>query len=86
MDRRDWLIRSGLAGAGLLLKRHLRPVRSLRATTLPLSDSDLLKADFGRDFRWGVAAAAYQTEGAWRKREDGQTGISSTGFQNILIS
>jgi len=25
----------------------------------------LNKADFGPDFKWGVAAAAYQTEGAW---------------------
>ena len=26
---------------------------------------DFIKADFGPDFKWGVAAAAYQTEGAW---------------------
>ncbi|MBK8882963.1 MAG: beta-glucosidase [Bacteroidales bacterium] len=30
-----------------------------------LPDGVIDKSDFGRDFKWGVAAAAYQTEGAW---------------------
>lgn len=34
--------------------------RSLDNNTL-----DFTKADFGSDFKWGVAASAYQTEGAW---------------------
>ncbi|GAA3950439.1 GH1 family beta-glucosidase [Hymenobacter algoricola] len=29
------------------------------------------RADFGPDFHWGVAAAAYQTEGAWNQRGKG---------------
>lgn len=35
---------------------------------------NFVKADFGSDFAWGVAAAAYQTEGAWNK--DGK-GVST---------
>lgn len=56
MDRREWLQRTGALGASLYL-----------------SGSPLLKwmeaprvrrADFGHDFVWGAATAAYQIEGA----------------------
>ena len=35
--------------------------------------ADFTKADFGADFKWGVAAAAYQTEGAWNKSGKGKS-------------
>ncbi|WP_311136545.1 glycoside hydrolase family 1 protein [Hymenobacter cellulosilyticus] len=31
----------------------------------PTTPAPFSRADFGPDFRWGVSAAAYQTEGAW---------------------
>ncbi|RYU81316.1 GH1 family beta-glucosidase [Hymenobacter persicinus] len=31
----------------------------------PTTPAVFTRADFGPDFRWGVSAAAYQTEGAW---------------------
>ena len=32
---------------------------------LPDADMDYTKADFGKNFKWGVATASYQIEGAW---------------------
>ena len=61
MDRRDWLIKTGMAGTGLLLSRYLGAADRFRY----LPAGDFIKADFGPDFKWGVAAASYQTEGAW---------------------
>jgi len=61
MDRRDWLIKTGMAGTGLLLSRYLDAADRFRY--MPVGD--FVKADFGPDFKWGVAAASYQTEGAW---------------------
>jgi beta-glucosidase len=61
MDRRDWLIKTGMAGTGLMLSRYLKASDLFRY----MSAGDLTKADFGPDFKWGVAAASYQTEGAW---------------------
>ena len=60
MNRKEWLISTGLAGGGLLLSRL-----DLSAVWPASSRADIEKKDFGRDFRWGVAAASYQTEGAW---------------------
>lgn len=61
MDRRDWLIKTGMAGTGLMLMNYLKAADRFGYVTI----GDLVKADFGPDFKWGVAAAAYQTEGAW---------------------
>jgi hypothetical protein len=61
MRRRDWLRNSAIAGSGLLLSKYLK--RSHPFLFYPLSE--LRKEDFGDGFKWGVAAASYQTEGAW---------------------
>jgi beta-glucosidase len=61
MDRRDWLIKTGMAGTGLLLIKYLGAADRFRY--MPVSD--FVKADFGPDFKWGVAASSYQTEGDW---------------------
>ena len=68
MDRRDWLIKTGMAGTGLLLSRYLGAADRFRFKPV----GDFVKAEFGPDFKWGVAAASYQTEGAWNM--DGPSG------------
>ena len=69
MDRRNWVIKSGVAGAGLFLSRYVKAADFFSH----LSQADLTKADFGPDFRWGVAAASYQTEGAWNLDGKGES-------------
>jgi beta-glucosidase len=61
MDRRNWLIKTGIAGTGLFFIKHLGAVDCFRY----MPAKDFVKADFGPDFKWGVAASSYQTEGAW---------------------
>ncbi len=61
MDRRDWLIKTGMAGTGLLLSKYLGATDWYRY--MPVGE--IIKADFGPDFKWGVTASSYQTEGAW---------------------
>lgn len=57
MDRRQLLKLSALASAGLLLNP-----KNIMAQVLANS---FTKADFGKDFLWGVATASAQIEGAW---------------------
>jgi len=59
MNRRDFVRLSSILGAGALL-----PIPNDLSAML-LANPGFSKADFGPDFKWGVAAAAYQIEGAW---------------------
>lgn len=56
------MIRNSMMGAAFLAAPP-----SLRNFRLP---GDFTKADFGANFKWGTASAAYQIEGAWN--EDGR--------------
>ncbi len=62
MNRRDFIkFSSSLLGATCL---------SHPFNVLAISNPILTKEDFGENFKWGVATAAYQIEGAWN--EDGK--------------
>ena len=61
MKRRDWLKISGIASSGLLLSKGY----SNHLFSHLLSAQTLKASDFGDDFLWGAACAAYQVEGAW---------------------
>src|SRR4030042_7112313 len=61
MNRRNWLIKTGMAGTGLLFIKYLGTADCFGY--MPVRD--FVKADFGPDFKWGVAASSFQTEGAW---------------------
>lgn len=65
MNRRDLIKLSALASAGLLLNP-----KSLIAQ---MATNTFRKADFGKDFLWGVASAAPQIEGAWNVDGKGAT-------------
>ena len=58
MNRRDALKLSALGATSFLLTQH--PMANMLSLG-PLS----LREQFGRDFKFGVATAAYQIEGAW---------------------
>ena len=77
MKRRDWIIKTGIAGSGIVLNRYVGPIDW--PSSLP--EEDFIKADFGNDFKWGVAAAAYQTEGAWNL--DGKSESNWDHFSRI---
>lgn len=61
MNRRDMMKLAALGAGGLLLPK---PAYSF------FMDPSFSKADFGPNFKWGVATAAYQIEGAYQ--EDGR--------------
>jgi beta-glucosidase len=61
MNRRDVIKKTGLAASGLLFSKYLNASDLFRFS----SKENFVKTDFGVDFKWGVAAASYQTEGAW---------------------
>jgi beta-glucosidase len=61
-----------VAGGALLRSRATSQDRTWPPTPIPgeVSSSVIDQADFPKDFLWGMATAAYQTEGAWK--EDGK--------------
>ena len=61
MTREEWLKLSAALSLGAML-----PANVIAA----LSDNELKRIDFGKDFIWGTATAAYQIEGGWN--EDGK--------------
>jgi beta-glucosidase len=63
MTREEWIKLTAAFGAGSLLPHNLLAQLA--------SDGELKRSDFGKDFIWGTATAAYQIEGAWN--EDGKS-------------
>ena len=62
MNRRDWLKLSACASAAFPLLGFSKSY----ILENPI-EKELKASDFGKDFLWGVACAAYQVEGAWDK-------------------
>jgi len=62
MNRRDWLKLSACASAAFPLLGFSKSY----ILENPI-EKELKASDFGKDFLWGAACAAYQVEGAWDK-------------------
>jgi beta-glucosidase len=77
MNRKEWLIKTGMAGGGLCLAGMFK---GFSINPFPGAER-FTKEDFGNSFKWGVAAASYQTEGAWD--EDGKGESNWDHFSRI---
>ena len=62
MNRRDWIKLSACASAVFPFVGLTKPF----LLENPI-EKELKASDFGKDFLWGAACAAYQVEGAWNK-------------------
>lgn len=60
MDRRKFV---KLSAATIVSSYFANPQSLFSMST----NQELTKSAFGSDFKWGIAASAYQTEGAWNK-------------------
>jgi len=65
MTREKWLKLSALLAAGTMLPTGL--------LAEILADDEIRASDFGRDFVWGTATAAYQIEGGWNADGKGES-------------
>ena len=65
MTREKWLKLSALLAAGTMLPKGLLAEM--------LADDEIRASDFGRDFVWGTATAAYQIEGGWNADGKGES-------------
>jgi len=65
MTREEWLKVSAMLAAGAMLPKGLM--------AKVLADEELKRSDFGKDFIWGTATAAYQIEGAWDQDGKGES-------------
>jgi beta-glucosidase len=66
MTREEWLKISSVLGMGMMLPKGL-------LAEMALSGDDIKASDFGKDFVWGTATAAYQIEGAWNVDGKGES-------------
>lgn len=62
MTREEWLKLCAIAGVGAAIPNNVMAAL--------LADDEIKRSDFGKNFVWGTASAAYQIEGAWN--EDGK--------------
>jgi len=67
MNRREWMKKTGATGLGLLIGGSISAkILNVEYKNMKFAGlSDFSKTDFGPNFKWGVAASAYQSEGAW---------------------
>jgi len=75
MNRRDWVKITGVVGTGLIVSGYMKfgYTKMGKNKVSVESGHSFSKVDFGSDFKWGVAAAAYQTEGAWNVDGKGES-------------
>lgn len=75
MNRIDWMKWAGTAGVGIALERDINIERweMSKKSISGKKTIDFGRADFGNDFKWGVASASFQTEGAWNTDGKGES-------------